>query len=53
VLRLITIRYKIYLLGSIQLALMLLMGSISVIQMAKIGIELVDIAEEYIPLPIK
>jgi methyl-accepting chemotaxis protein len=38
------------LLGCVQLALMLLMGSIAIIQMAKIGVELVDIAEEDIPL---
>ena len=37
-------------LGFVQLALMVLMGSIAIIQMAKIGTELVDIAEENIPL---
>lgn len=46
----ITIKYKIYLLGFVQLALMVLIGSIAIIQMAKIGAELVDIAEEDIPL---
>ena len=46
----ITIKYKVYLLGFVQLALMVVIGSIAIIQMAKIGTELVDIAEEDIPL---
>lgn len=46
----LTIKYKIYLLAIVQLAIMLVMGSIAVIQMDKIGTELVDIAEEDIPL---
>lgn len=37
-------------LGSVQLALMLLMGGIAIIQMTKIGTELVNIAEVDIPL---
>ena len=46
----ISIKYKIYLLGLVQLALMLIMGGVAIIQMAKIGTELVDIAEVDIPL---
>jgi methyl-accepting chemotaxis protein len=46
----INIRYRIYLLGFVQLALMLIIGGIAIIQMAKIGTELVDIAEVDIPL---
>ena len=46
----ITIKYKIFLLAGVQLAIMLTMGAIAVIQMDKIGTELVDIAEEDIPL---
>jgi methyl-accepting chemotaxis protein len=46
----ITIKQKIYLLGYIQLPLMMLMGSIALTQMAKIGIGLMDIAEEDIPI---
>lgn len=49
----ITIKYKIYLLGIIQLILMLIIGGIAIIQMNKIGVELVDIAEEHIPLASK
>jgi methyl-accepting chemotaxis protein len=46
----IKISHKIYLLGFTQLALLTIMGGIALTQMAKIGIELVDIAEEHIPL---
>ena len=46
----ITIKYKVYMMGITQLILMLIMGSIAVIQMDKIGVELVDIAEIDIPL---
>jgi methyl-accepting chemotaxis protein len=46
----LSIRYKIYLLAFTTQLLMLIMGSIAVVQMAKIGIELVDIAEIDIPL---
>ncbi|WP_293750425.1 methyl-accepting chemotaxis protein [uncultured Paraglaciecola sp.] len=46
----IKISQKIYLLGFTKLILMLIMGIIALIQMAKIGSELVDIAEEHIPL---
>ncbi len=46
----INIRYKIYLFGFVQLALMLIIGGIAIIQMSKIGTELVDIAEVDIPL---
>jgi methyl-accepting chemotaxis protein len=49
----IKISHKIYLLGFIQLMLMLIMGIIAISQMAKIGVELVDIAEEHIPLGTK
>jgi methyl-accepting chemotaxis protein len=49
----IKISQKVYLLGFTQLILMLIMGSIAITQMAKIGIELVDIAEEHIPLGAK
>lgn len=44
------ISQKIYFLGSIQLLLMLIMGLTSINQMAKIGVELVEIAEDDIPL---
>ena len=43
------IAHKIYLLGAIQLSLMLIMGGIAISQMSKIGIELIDIAEKDIP----
>jgi methyl-accepting chemotaxis protein len=46
----ITIKQKIYLLGYIKLALMMLMGSIALTQIAKISIGLMDIAEEDIPI---
>jgi methyl-accepting chemotaxis protein len=46
----IKVKYKIYLLGAVQLALLVVVGAISLIQMDKIGTELVDIAEEDIPL---
>ncbi|MEP1445478.1 MAG: HAMP domain-containing methyl-accepting chemotaxis protein [Paraglaciecola sp.] len=46
----INIRSKIYLLGFTLLALMLIIGGIALVQMDKIGKELVDIAEENIPL---
>lgn len=44
------ISQKVYLLGIIQLLLMLAMGIVSYTQMNKIGIELIDIAENDIPL---
>lgn len=44
------ISQKIYLLGMSQLALMLIMGLVSLGQMNKIGVELVDIAEKDVPL---
>lgn len=44
------ISQKVYTLGIIQLGLMLIMGIISISQMNKIGTELIDIAEEDIPL---
>lgn len=47
------ISQKIYLLGLIQLGLMLVMGIIAISQMAKIGVELADIAERDIPLTSK
>jgi len=46
----IKISHKIFLASAIQLLLILLVGSIGIIQMAKIGAELFDIAEEDIPL---
>jgi len=46
----IKIANKIYILGFIQLLLMLVMGGIALSQMDKIGVELVDIAEKNIPL---
>ncbi len=46
----ITIAQKVYLLGFSKLALMLIMGWVSISNMNKIGKELVDIAEEDIPL---
>ncbi|WP_133470962.1 methyl-accepting chemotaxis protein [Paraglaciecola marina] len=49
----INIKQKIYVLGVIQITLMLIMGSVAIIQMAKIGYELMDIAEEDIPLASK
>ena len=49
----IKISQKIYLLGFTQLTLMLIMGLVAITQMAKIGTELVDIAEEHIPLGTK
>ena len=44
------ISQKIYLLGTIQLILMLVMGIVALSQMNRIGLELVDIAEDNIPL---
>lgn len=41
---------RIYVLGAMQLLLMVIMGGVAISQMNKIGIELVDIAEEDIPL---
>lgn len=41
---------KVYLLGLSQLLLLVIMGGVAINQMAKIGVELVDIAEEDIPL---
>lgn len=49
----INIRQKIYVLGVIQITLMLIMGIVAIMQMAKIGYELIDIAEEDIPLASK
>lgn len=46
----IKISHKIYGLGAIQLLLIIIMGSVGYIQMNKIGVELVDIAEEDIPI---
>ena len=46
----LTIAKKVYLLGLSKLALMLIMGWVSISSMSKIGKELVDIAEEDIPL---
>jgi len=46
----IKIAKKIYILGFSQLFLMVAMGGIALTQMAKIGVELVDIAEKNIPL---
>ncbi|WP_231609594.1 MULTISPECIES: methyl-accepting chemotaxis protein [unclassified Pseudoalteromonas] len=46
----LSITSKIYLLGVSQILLMFVIGVISLIQMNKIGIELVDIAERDIPL---
>lgn len=46
----IKISTKVYLLGFSQLMLMVILGGIAINQMAKIGVELVDIAEEDIPL---
>jgi len=46
----IKITHKIYGLGAIQLLLIIIMGSVGYIQMSKIGLELVDIAEEDIPI---
>jgi methyl-accepting chemotaxis protein len=44
------ISQKIYLQGVIQLALMILMGGVAIFQMAKLGVEIFEIAEEDIPL---
>ena len=41
---------RIYLMGATQLVMMLIMGFVAISQMAKIGYELIDIAEEDIPL---
>ncbi|MEO9946158.1 methyl-accepting chemotaxis protein [Paraglaciecola sp.] len=49
----INIKQKIYVLGVIQIAMMLIMGTVAIVQMAKIGYELIDIAEEDIPLASK
>ncbi|WDE02427.1 methyl-accepting chemotaxis protein [Thalassomonas actiniarum] len=46
----IKISHKIYFMGAIQFLLILLVGLIGYMQMAKIGAELVTIAEEDIPL---
>ncbi|WP_081305630.1 methyl-accepting chemotaxis protein [Vibrio coralliilyticus] len=46
----LTIAQKVYLLGLSQLLAMLIMGGFALYQMNKIGNELVDIAEEDIPL---
>lgn len=44
------ISQKIFFLGAIQLALVLLVAAVGVVQMEKIGAELFDIAEEDIPI---
>lgn len=44
------IAHKIYLLGTLQLLLLLITAAVSYSQMSKIGKELIDIAEEDIPL---
>lgn len=44
------ISHKVYLLGFIQFLLICLTGGVGYVQMEKIGVELVDIAEEDIPL---
>lgn len=46
----LTIAQKVYLLGLSQLLAMMIMGGFALYQMNKIGNELVDIAEEDIPL---
>ncbi len=44
------IAQKVYLLGVLQLGLILLIGVVALVQMAKLGAELFEIAEEDIPL---
>ena len=44
------IAHKVYLLGVLQLGLILLIGVVALVQMAKLGAELFEIAEEDIPL---
>ena len=44
------IAHKVYLLGVLQLGLILLIGVVALVQMAKLGTELFEIAEEDIPL---
>ncbi|MDK1290591.1 methyl-accepting chemotaxis protein [Pseudoalteromonas umbrosa] len=44
------IAHRIYLMSGIQLTMLLLVSTIALVQMAKIGYELIDIAEEDIPL---
>ncbi len=46
----IKIAHKIYILGGSQLLLIAIIGLVAINQMSKIGIELVDIAEQDIPL---
>lgn len=46
----IKISQKVYILGAVQLLLICLVGGVGYSQMSKIGVELVDIAEEDIPL---
>lgn len=46
----IKISQKVYILGVIQLLLICLIGGVGYTQMSKIGLELIDIAEEDIPL---
>jgi len=46
----IKISQKVYILGAVQLLLICLVGGVGYSQMAKIGVELVNIAEEDIPL---
>lgn len=49
-LSLLKISHKVYLMGAIQLALILIVGWISISQMSKIGNEIEDITEQDIPL---
>ena len=49
----IKISQKVYILGVIQLLLICLVGGVGYSQMSKIGLELIDIAEEDIPLTAK
>ncbi|MCF2859745.1 methyl-accepting chemotaxis protein [Pseudoalteromonas sp. SMS1] len=46
----LSIAKRIYLMAAVQLAMLLLVSAIALVQMAKIGYELIDIAEEDIPL---
>ncbi|KZN55186.1 hypothetical protein N474_15895 [Pseudoalteromonas luteoviolacea CPMOR-2] len=46
----LSIAKRIYLMATVQLAMLLLVSAIALVQMAKIGYELIDIAEEDIPL---
>ncbi|KZN37396.1 hypothetical protein N480_14910 [Pseudoalteromonas luteoviolacea S2607] len=46
----LSIAKRIYLMAAVQLGMLLLVSAIALVQMAKIGYELIDIAEEDIPL---